>query len=188
MATPPTTSGWSYSEFARLPSDDGNRYEVIEGELYVTPSPRSLHQAAVTALTGTLGAFVEEHGLGWVLAGPIDVLFAEGDYLAPDLVFVRRERRGIISDRGLEGAPDLVVEVLSESTAGRDRVLKRRRYAHFGVPEYWVADPDAKLIEVYRLGRGAEAPEVCREELRWRPVVDGPELVLTVPDVLRGFE
>ena len=179
---------WSYAEFARLPSDDGNRYEVIAGELHVTPSPRPLHQIVVTELAVRLRAFSSRHGLGQVLVGPIDVLFAEGDYLAPDLVFVRRERVGIISDRGLEAAPDLVVEVLSDSTAARDRGIKRERYAHYGVSGYWVVDPDRQRIEVCRPQDGPEHPEVVDDTLVWRPVPGGPELEISVPDALRGFE
>ncbi|HEX7118320.1 MAG TPA: Uma2 family endonuclease [Longimicrobiales bacterium] len=83
---------WSYAEFARLPSDDGNRYEIIAGELYVTPAPRPLHQNVIRQLLDRLGRFVDTHRLGWVLPGLIDILFAEGDYLEPDLVFVRSER------------------------------------------------------------------------------------------------
>ncbi|MFW6078787.1 MAG: Uma2 family endonuclease [Gemmatimonadota bacterium] len=200
---------WSYAEFARLPSDDGNRYEVIAGELHVTPSPRPLHQTIVARLDRLLGGFVERHGLGWVAPGPIDVLFAEGDYLAPDLVFVRRERMGIVSERGLERAPDLVVEVLSGSTAGRDRGIKRERYARYGVPEYWVVDPKARRIEVCRQGEGPdrskadsdhtaagdgrtagylEGPDIVEDVLTWRPGPDGPELEIPVPHLMRSID
>lgn len=188
MATRPQQTGWSYSEFARLPSDDGNRYEVIGGELYVTPAPRTPHQIAITRLIRFLHGFVDQHNLGWVLPGPVDVLFAEGDYLEPDLVFVRRERRGIISDRGIEAAPDLVVEVASPSTADRDRGIKRERYAFFGVPEYWILDPDAKQIEVYRLQRDPTQPIIATDTVSWTPFPGGPALTIAVPDVLRGFE
>lgn len=188
MATPRDRSRWSYAEFARLPSDDGNRYEVIAGELHVTPAPRPLHQRVVTRLARLLDEFVEGHELGWVLTGPVDVLFAEGDYVEPDLVFVRRERRGVISDRGLEAAPDLIVEVASESTAPRDRGLKRERYAHFGVPEYWVADPDAGRIEVFRPQESGGRPRVVTGTLTWRPVPGGPTLEIPVAEALRGIE
>jgi Uma2 family endonuclease len=186
MTTRPTTGGWTYDEFARLPSD-GNRYEVIAGELYVTPAPRPAHQLDLARLSFELQGFVREHDLGWVLPAPIDVLFAEGDYLEQDLVFVRKERRGIISDRGVEAAPDLVVEVLSESTAERDRGTKRGRYAHFGVPEYWIVDGTAKCIEVHRLSEAWNRPTLATERLVWRPVTGGPTLELRVADVLAGF-
>ena len=169
---------WTYAEFARLPSEGSTRYEVIAGELVVTPAPSLRHQRIATDLVTLLNEFVREHGLGEVYAGPVDVLFAEGDYLEPDIVFVRRDRRAILSDRGIEAAPDLVVEVLSPSTADRDRGIKLDRYRHFGVAEYWVVDPDARAIEVWRPGGEAAGPEVfgSHDRMRWRP---GPgEVVL----------
>ena len=93
MATHPAVREWTYAEFARLP-DDGKRYEVIAGELEVTPSPRPKHQDVVGALAELLRPFVRQHQLGKLYPGPIDVLFAAGDYLVPDLVFVRREQLG----------------------------------------------------------------------------------------------
>jgi Uma2 family endonuclease len=181
--SPPTR--WTYAEFARLP-DDGNRYEVIAGELFVSPSPRPTHQRVVTRLAFVLSGHVQEHRLGSVLVGPIDVLFAEGDYLAPDVVFVRRERSGIESDRGLEAAPDLVIEVASPSTAGRDRILKRERYLHFGVPEYWVVDPEALEILVYRSTGDPTKPEVMSETLEWRPFPSAPSLQIDIPALFRS--
>jgi Uma2 family endonuclease len=187
MATRLEPRRWTYEEFAKLP-DDGNRYEIIAGELYVTPAPRTLHQKIVSELTIRLGEFVRQNVLGWVLPGPIDVLFAEGDYLEPDLVFVRRERKGIITDRGLEAAPELVVEVLSPSTSGRDRGIKRERYAYFGVQEYWVADAERKQVEVYRMMVDPTTPEVVQDRLRWKLHPYAPELEIDVPELLKGFE
>jgi Uma2 family endonuclease len=184
MATNPVRR-WTYREFAQLP-DDGNRYEVIAGELYVTPAPGSIHQKIVTNLIKLLGPFVENHGLGELVLG-IDVLFAEGDYLEPDLVFVRHDREEIIQKRGSEGSPDLVIEVLSDSTAARDRGLKRERYALYGVPEYWVLDPDARQIEVYRLREDQRLSQVVRDRLAWQPVAGGPVLEIDVEYVFRGF-
>lgn len=187
MTSKALTERWTYTEFARLPAD-GNRYEVISGELHMTPAPRPLHQVIIMRLVALMGGFVEAHDLGWVLPGPIDVLFAEGDYLEPDLIFIRRERGGIISDRGIEAAPDLVVEVLSGSTAERDRGIKRERYMYFGVPTYWIVDPEAREIEVYRLAEGKAEPEIVGDLLAWRAVPGGPELEIRLAEVLRGFE
>jgi Uma2 family endonuclease len=187
MASHPSPIRWTYEEFARLPRDR-NRYEVIAGELYVTPAPGGLHQRIVTELTVALEIHNRAHGLGRVLVGPIDVLFAEGDYLEPDLVFVRRERLGIVRERGIEAAPDLVVEVLSPSTANRDRTLKRDRYIHFGVPQYWIVDAEAGEVVIHRLGTDVERPEVCRGVLRWRPWAGAPELVIDVPELVRPLE
>lgn len=182
MATLPTPSRWTYEQFAQLP-DDGKRYEVIGGELYVTPAPRPSHQQILVRLIGRLLQFVEQHELGNLYPGPIDVLFGEGDYLEPDLVFVRRDRLAIVSDRGLEGPPDLVIEILSASTAKRDRTVKRERYAFFGVPEYWVVDPEARRVEVYRSRLNPGPPEVMDTTLLWQPIPDGPALTLRVQEL-----
>jgi Uma2 family endonuclease len=172
---------WTYDEFARLP-DDGNRYEIIAGDLYVTPAPTLIHQRIVTRLVGTLDSFVREYSLGELFVGPVDVLFAEGDYLEPDLAFVRADRTAILKERGIEGAPDLVIEVVSPSTAGRDRTLKRERYAAYGVAEYWVVDANTRRVEIYR---GFDAAEIATESFTWKPVEGGPELRIQVADLLR---
>jgi Uma2 family endonuclease len=187
MATRREPTGWTYSEFARLP-DDGNRYELIAGELYVTPAPRPSHQLISQRLHLLLASFVERHSLGWVLAAPVDVLFAEGDYVEPDLLFVRRDRVGIITDRGIEGAPDLIVEILSDATERTDRGPKLRQYTRFGVPLYWVVDPDGRHVEVYRLPTDPTDPAIKARVVRWTPVPTGPTLSIEVPPLFRGFE
>jgi Uma2 family endonuclease len=187
MTTQPAVREWTYAEFARLP-DDGNRYEVIAGELEVTPSPRPKHQDLVGALAELLRPFVRRHRLGKIYPGPIDVLFAEGDYLVPDLVFVRREQLGTVTDRGVESAPDLVVEVLSRSTAVRDRGVKRERYAHYGVSEYWIIDLDRRRVEVYRLREDTIQPTIVADRLSWQPVEGGPVLELNVADLFADVE
>jgi Uma2 family endonuclease len=177
---------WSYEEFAQLP-DDGNRYEIIAGRLYVTPSPLSWHQVVVSRLTILLGTFVQKHALGEVLVGPVDVIFGEQDYLAPDLVFVRRDRLGVIARRWIEAAPDLVVEVLSRSTGARDRGIKRERYALFGVAEYWVVDPKKKRIEVHRLADGYDRPAIVTDSMRWQFAPDAPALEIEMAELFRDF-
>lgn len=186
MSTQSAVLRWTYDEFARLPND-GNRYEVIGGELYVTPSPTRLHQKIVTNIGFELEGFVRAHDLGEVYVGPYDVLFEEGDYLAPDLIFVRRDRLGILRERGAEGPPDLVVEVLSEKTAARDRKLKRERYAHFGVAEYWIVDPVACRIEIHRITDDpARRTQIVTDSFEWAPSPGGPVLTLKVADLI-GF-
>ncbi len=177
---------WTYAEYARLPSEGSTRYEVIAGELVVTPSPSLRHQRISMELATRLHGFVREHGLGDVFHAPLDVLLAEGDYLEPDLVFVRADHRGYFTDRGIEGPPDLVVEILSPSTATRDRGLKLERYRHFGVPEYWVVDPDARAIEVWCLAAGAQEPEVLGvdDTLRWEPGPGTAALDVVVGEVV----
>lgn len=179
---------WTYAEFARLPSEGNTRYEVIDGELAVTPAPTGAHQVVVSNLMWILGTFVREHALGIVLPSPIDVLFGEGDYVEPDVVFVRTERRHLIGDRGIEGAPDLVIEILSPSTAHRDRGIKLERYRHFRVPEYWIVDLEAASVEVWRLADRVETPDIVPADgtLRWTPVTGGPTLEMSPSEIVEG--
>ncbi|MEX2048502.1 MAG: Uma2 family endonuclease [Gemmatimonadota bacterium] len=177
---------WTYTEYARLPMSSTTRYEVIDDELALTPSPTTKHQIVVANLLLTLGTFVHEHALGLVLPGPVDVLFGEGDYVQPDLVFLQTDRLHLMRDRGIEGPPDLVVEILSPSTAGRDRGVKLERYRHFGVSEYWIVDHEARTIEVWQLGAGAGAAHILRdgEAFAWTPVVGGPTLEVGVAGIV----
>jgi Uma2 family endonuclease len=185
MATQPALRSWTYAEYASLP-DDGNRYEVIAGELHVSPSPNYKHQLAGVRIIGTFENFTREHGIGQIY-GPVDVLLSGTDYLIPDLVFLKHERRGIRSGRGFEGPPDLAIEIISPSSSFRDRGLKRERYALFGVPLYWVVDLSLQQIEVYRLAEDPNGPaEIVTDTLVWRPVPGGPALTLSVPFVVDG--
>jgi len=173
---------WTCAEFQRLPRCGSTRYEVIDGDVVVTRASTSEHQRRVGELLMWLGWFVKEHDLGRVYPGPIDVLFAEGDYMEPDLLFIRSDHLDRVSDRGIEGPPDLIVEVASPSTAGRDRGVKRDRYRHFGVAEYWVVDPVGRTIDVWRLSEDAEEAQVfgIEDRLEWRPASEGPTLRLDV--------
>jgi Uma2 family endonuclease len=188
MSTQPAVRGWTYEEFARLP-DDGNRYEVIAGELHVTPPPETPHQEASARFFMELRGFAtKQHSLGLVLYAPVAVLFGEGDYLEPDIVFLRNDHGEFRTRRGIEGPPDLVVEVLSRSTARQDRGIKRERYAAYGVPEYWIVDPDRGTVEVYHLQEGAGRATIVRDRLRWQPVPAGPVLELDVRELLSGLD
>lgn len=180
-----TSTRWTYAEFARLPGESRARHEIIADELFVTPAPGVRHQRVVGNITTLLTAFVRAHALGTVLPGPVDVLFAEGDYLEPDLVFVARGREALLSDRGIEGPPDLVVEILSPSTEARDRGLKLERYRYFGVREYWIVDPDARTMEVWKLGAGPGDALVVGEGdvMLWTPVPDGETLQVPIDEV-----
>ncbi len=132
--------------------DDGNRYEVIEGVLYVTPAPSWQHQHGLSKLHVLLGQHVYPLGLGQIVQAPAGVVLDEDTAVQPDLVYVSRERAGIILERGIEGATDLVVEVLAPSTQSRDRGIKMQRYAAAGVPHYWILDTAHRRLEVHRLG------------------------------------
>lgn len=142
-----------YADYARLPTGDGKRYEVLDGELYVTPAPTPLHQRLSKRLQRRLEDHFEARGLGEVFNAPIDLILAEHDIVEPDLLIVAEPAQ--ISGRGIEGVPLLVAEVLSPSTRAQDRGIKMRRYGDLGVPHYWIVDPDAQAIECWRLEGGA---------------------------------
>ena len=140
----------SYPELRLMP-DDGKRYELIDGEVIMSPSPSEKHQRAPARLYLRMGTHVERHKLGRVYFAPFDVVFSEKTALLPDLIFVSSARVGIIGPEYIIGAPDLVVEVLSPSRPAYDRVTKLEQYALHGVPEYWIIDPAEEKAEVYRL-------------------------------------
>ena len=142
----------TWQDVQQMP-DDGNRYEAIEGDVYMTPAPTFRHQRVSLRLAITLERLLEESGHGVVVQAPLGVEFpATGEGVQPDLLFVSEARRGIISNAWISGAPDLVVEILSPSTASRDRGLKLRLYERQGVREYWIADSDENAIDVWRFG------------------------------------
>ncbi len=137
-----------YSDLANTP-DDGNRYEILQGNLLVTPAPSPFHQRVSKRLQRQLEAYFEARALGEVFDAPVDVILTFHDVVEPDLVVVSDPKQ--ITKRAIEGAPLLVVEILSPSTRKRDRTVKARRYAELGIPHYWIVDPDAQRIECYRL-------------------------------------
>ena len=142
----------TWQDVQQMP-DDGNRYEAIEGDLYMTPAPSILHHRITRALYDALKPLLLEPGHGELFWAPVGVEFpATGEGVQPDLLFVSNERRRIIGEAGIVGAPDLVVEILSPSTASRDRGIKLRLYERQGVREYWIVDPDENAVDVWRFG------------------------------------
>lgn len=140
---------FSAEDLAQLP-DDGKRYEVVEGDLAVSPSPKPRHQRIVLNCAEFLRT-LEHQGYGAVYTAPLDVILDHYNVVEPDVIFVSQEHLDIVTDANVQGAPDLVVEVLSPSTRERDLGVKGHLYARFGVPEYWVIDPDEDTLTVYRL-------------------------------------
>lgn len=148
MAAPQIT----WRDLQQAPND-GKRREAIGGELYVTPAPGVRHQRVSQRLELQLIRLLQEPGHGEVFHAPIGVEFpATGEGVQPDILFVSNEREGIIADDWLRGAPDLVVEILSPTTAERDRGLKRELYERQGVRQYWIVDPEDDAVEVWRFG------------------------------------
>lgn len=142
----------TYDDLAEMP-DDGKRYELLEGEIVVSPAPVRNHQWAVFQMGQYLGK-AQDAGLGEVYVAPFEVYFDEHNAAQPDVLFVRRERLHIITEARVEGAPDLVVEVLSPSTRRRDLRVKMQIYARFGVPYYWLVDAGDRTVQPYELTGG----------------------------------
>ncbi len=140
----------TYEDYAAIPND-GNRYEILEGELAVTPAPNLKHQTASGNLFFLLAQHIRAKDLGKLYHAPIDLILESTSVLQPDLLFVSQERQAILADRGIVGAPDLVVEILSPATSRTDRVTKAQIYARHKVPAYWIVDPELETVDVYLL-------------------------------------
>jgi Uma2 family endonuclease len=143
----------TYEDYLNTPDD--KRYELIDGELIMTPSPISYHQWISKNIAYEIERFARETGSGMLFCAPCDVFLDNENVLQPDLLFISKERAGVIGRKNIQGAPDLVVEILSEFTADYDLTKKKRLYAKFGVREYWIVDPDGKTVEIHSLKNGA---------------------------------
>jgi len=141
-------------DFMKLP--EGARAELIEGEIFMSPSPKARHQRVGMNLTVELTGFIRLGNAGQLLAAPCDVHLPSGDIVQPDLIFVSTRNQGIIQD-WIRGVPDLLVEIVSPDAPERDRIVKRRLYERNGVPEYWIVDPQEGSVEVLSLKAGAYA-------------------------------
>ena len=150
MAFSTPTVKFTYQDYLNTPDD--KRYELLEGDLVTIATPGELHQSVSVQLGWRLVQFASENNLGRVYHAPLDVVLSDTDVAQPDLLFVSNERSQIITPENIQGAPDLVVEILSSSTATRDRTFKRTLYARHGVKEYWMVDTTAKDMTVLLLG------------------------------------
>ncbi len=164
----------TYEELVLFP-DDGRRHELIDGEHFMTPAPSTRHQRTLRELNRLLDAFVRERALGEVFFAPYDVILSTHDVVEPDLLFVSCERAGIVTPDNARGAPDLVVEVVSASSRRQDEVLKRGLYERAGVPEYWLVDPDAETVKVFR-SEGGRYGRALLLSLRDEDVLTTPRL------------
>lgn len=160
MASSTPTFKFTYQDYRNAPED--KRYELLDGDLVVTPAPGEAHQRASRNLTMQLGQWAKLAGTGHVYAAPFDVVLSDIAVVQPDLLFVSDERAHILTEENVQGAPDLVVEILSPSTAERDQTFKRSLYAKHGVKEYWLVDTDEKTVSVLlRDPQGFATAGVC---------------------------
>lgn len=180
MATAPS---WqlTYEDLASFP-EDGRRHELIDGEHHVTPAPTLRHQRVVLVLGSALLELARSSRSGEAFAAPVDVVLSDIDVVRPDLVWVSSSRAEILTDANIQGAPDLVVEVLSPGTRRVDELTKRKLYERHGVLEYWIVDPELGRIRVLRReGEGfgpATELDVEAEQSLTSPLLPGFELAL----------
>jgi Uma2 family endonuclease len=150
QSIPPGKILLTYDDYCLLPNDR-NRYEILDGELSVTPAPAIRHQTVLGNLYRFLANYVVANQLGKVFIAPTDLILAPATVVQPDLIFIGNDRRHIVSERAIEGPPTLVIEILSPTTHRTDRVAKAQLYAQYQVPHYWLVDPDRRTLEGYEL-------------------------------------
>ena len=176
----------TYEDYRNAPESERERYELFEGELVMVPSPKEYHQRISRNLEFILHGFVKQHNLGFIYYAPFDVILSDDTVLQPDILFIGKEQADIIAKEGIRGAPALVIEILSEATAKRDRTYKKALYAHYGVQEYWLVDPATKTVEVLKLqeqGFEQAALYACEE----KAVLKSPLLVGLAIDLEEVF-
>ncbi len=175
---PKTRIRFTYEDYLQLPED--KRYELMEGEFYMIPSPGWSHQTISKNLFRILDDYITSRKLGETRFAPLDVVLSEEDVVQPDILFISKERSFIITERNIQGAPDLVIEILSPGTRERDRGLKRKLYAKYGVEEYWIVDPEEQSIEVLKLSEaGFETAGVYKKGgILSSPLLEGLHLNL----------
>jgi len=164
MGEPAQTIPWTYEDYLLFP-EDGKRYEIIEGDYHMSPAPRTRHQTASANLLTFLNVYLRRTKAGKVFDAPTDVILSDINIVQPDLLVILAARASIITDANIQGAPDMVIEILSETTRKMDEVVKKKLYERHGVLEYWIVDPELALVKIYRLtdGRYAKAEEVAQE-------------------------
>jgi Uma2 family endonuclease len=172
----------TYEDLLQIPEDDPYRHEILDGIHVASPSPGYPHQTISRRIQFQLYEQIELPGYGDVVNAPMDVELARHDVVEPDIMVILNRTKGIITASHVRGVPDLLVEILSPSTKGRDRGIKLARYAATGVPEYWIVDPNARLAEVYRQ---APAPRERRLELVSR---HHEELTYETPEITARVE
>ena len=172
---------YTYADHQSIP-EEHRRHEIVDGELFVTPLPRLNHQLVARDVMLALAARARDHDLG-LAVGPITVRLEDELVLEPDVVFIRKDRLEIADPEGnVHGPPDLVVEILSPSTKGYDRNLKRKRYLECGVEEVWIVDIDERTVEVWR--PESEKGEQVRDVIRWH--VAGRAFEIPLLEVFQG--
>lgn len=175
---------FTYEDYVLFPQD-GKRHELIDGDHYMTPAPDLKHQAVSSNLHRLLGMHIHAMRLGHLFAAPTDVVLSDQDIVQPDLLFVSTAHSSILTPTHVHGAPDLVVEILSESTRRTDEIVKRKLYERYGVPEYWIVDPELGTVKIYRMADNGyvRATELSQEadDILTTPLL--PNLQIALPQL-----
>ena len=184
MASSAQAIQWTYEDYLAFP-EDGKRYEIIEGDCFMSPAPRTRHQRVSLKLATALEIHLTRHKAGVVFDAPTDVVLSKVDVVQPDLLVVLATRTFIITEKNIQGAPDLVIEILSETTRKTDEVVKKKLYERHGVLEYWIVDPELALVKIYRLsdGRYERAEERAEERGEALSTLLLPGLTVSLADL-----
>ncbi|MCU0493768.1 MAG: Uma2 family endonuclease [Chloroflexaceae bacterium] len=159
-------AAWNYERWERELPDDGNRYEIIDGVLYMTTAPSFFHQWISNRLYRFVAIPLEDQGLAYGVTAPIGLIMPGCDPVQPDFVLVSKANAGIIADRRIRGVPDLIAEVLSPNNPELDTATKRQVYARAGVPEYWVVRPATRDVLVYRTPDSTQGDYTSEQVIR----------------------
>ena len=186
MATPTVSRppSLTYEDYCLLP-EDGKRYELIEGEIFVSPAPSTRHQTVSMRLSAALFEALDKPGLARIFAAPTDLLLARTTVVQPDLLIVGAARVAAITQRAIEDIPDVAIEILSPSSLDRDQYIKRKLFEKFQIPEYWVVDPEEGLITVYRLDEGTYGIRATYDRSATLESPEFPTLHVPLLDVFR---
>lgn len=169
---------YTYEDYAKI--FDGKRYELIDGELLITPSPVPGHQRISKKIEFMLEKFVTKNDLGEVFDAPCDVCLDDENVVQPDILFISKDRLNIIGEKNIQGAPDIAIEIVSENSAYRDMVIKKKLYARNGVKEYWIVIQETEEIEVYVLKGNTYQLYMtyCKEGILESPLIKGLKIGL----------
>ena len=150
MTLPASHTKFTYEDYLLFP-DDGQRHELIDGDHYVTPAPKTKHQRISSNLQRILSNHVHHQNFGKIFSAPTDVVLADLDVVQPDLLYISAGKAALITEANIQGAPDLVIEILSETTRKTDELIKRKLYERYHIKEYWIVDPVLDTVKMYRL-------------------------------------
>jgi Uma2 family endonuclease len=141
----------NYDDYLTFPDNDRIRKEIIDGELFMSPSPSTKHQSILRNLSFILFNFVKKNSLGEIFFAPFDIILSHINVVQPDIIFLSKQSYHLLTELNLQGAPELVIEILSPSTTKTDRIFKKDIYERFGVKEFWIVDPEKETVEIWQL-------------------------------------